>query len=303
MSNVTEGNITLRPVDVFYGERERFTVTTVADSAGSLNDTYWEFQNLDIDGNTTNYYVWYNVNAGGTDPAVSGKTGIEVALSTGATAAAVATATESAIDSSTARVSTKVLSNVVTVELGTMGNATDAADSSGAATGFTIAVSNQGTKFEFGATEDVELSPEFSFVDVMASQLGETLLDQIQNGNNITITVPAKEVTAALFQNTLGAVEGDTITVGGNTITGIGESRRFNNMKQYCGELMLRPANENNLANAVSIWKAKPDFTSINYSGSDLQIMELEFTAYRDSDRPTAVSLCAFSYPDKGMLA
>lgn len=300
MSNINEGDITLRPTDAFFGLRQRDKITIVADVAGSLEDTYWEFQETDIDGNKTDYYVWYDAGTG-SDPALSGKTGISVTISSGDSAVAVATATLSAIDASAARVSAVRDSDEITLEIGAMGAVTAAADGA-SATGFTFANVITGEKFEFGATDDIELSPEFSFVDVMASQLGETLLDQIQNGNNISVTIPAKEVTATLFQKTLGATEGDTLTVDADTVTGIGESRRFKNMKQFTKELMLRPANETNLDNAVSIWSAKPDLTNINYSGSDLQVMELEFNAYRDGDRPAEVSLAAFGPQDKGML-
>lgn len=302
MSNINESDITLRPVDVFYGDREKFTVLCVADSSGSLNNTYWEFQNTDIDGNTTDYYVWYNVNSAGTDPALANKTGVEVALATDAAATTVASTTETALSSdATIRVSSSVSSATVTVEMGAMGSVTDASDSG--STGFTITEVLEGQKFEFGATDDVNLTPSFNFVDVTASQLGETLLDQIQNGNNITVTVPAKEVVAALFEETLGEVAGDKEVVGSDTIIGIGESQRFQNMKARSKELFLRPANETDLTNAWAIWSARPDLTGLNFSGSELQVLELEFNAYRDSDRPQTVSLAAFGKSDKGMLA
>ncbi|MEW6387364.1 MAG: flagellar hook protein FlgE [Thermodesulfobacteriota bacterium] len=68
------------------------TVTCEAD-AGTLNSTYWL-----ISSPTTDYYVWYNVGGAGVDPAVSGRTGIEVAVAALATANQVATATAAAID-------------------------------------------------------------------------------------------------------------------------------------------------------------------------------------------------------------
>lgn len=63
------------------------SVTTVADVAGSLNSTYFLLNSV-----TTYYYIWFNVNGAGVDPALAGKTGVPVALATGATANAVATA-------------------------------------------------------------------------------------------------------------------------------------------------------------------------------------------------------------------
>ena len=60
------------------GLAEKTTVTCVADTAGSLNDTYF-LLNTPSQG----FYVWYNVAGAGTDPALSGKVGIEVQIATG----------------------------------------------------------------------------------------------------------------------------------------------------------------------------------------------------------------------------
>lgn len=69
-------------------------VTCAADSAGSKNSTWWKFYSA---GDAYGYYVWYNINASGVDPAPTGLTGIEVAGATNASAATLATATIAAI--------------------------------------------------------------------------------------------------------------------------------------------------------------------------------------------------------------
>lgn len=69
-------------------------ITLVADSAGSLNSTWFKFYTA---GDAYGYYVWYNINSAGVDPAPSGLTGIEVAGATNATANTLATATRAAI--------------------------------------------------------------------------------------------------------------------------------------------------------------------------------------------------------------
>lgn len=65
-------------------------VVPVADAAGSLNNTYFV-----LPGGL--YYVWFNVAAGGVDPAPGG-TGIEVDIGTGATKADVAAAVIAAVN-------------------------------------------------------------------------------------------------------------------------------------------------------------------------------------------------------------
>lgn len=73
--------------------REVFTITPVADVAGSLQSTWFEFS--DADGSL--WYVWFNVDAGGTDPMVPSATGIEVDISAGDSAATIATAMDAAL--------------------------------------------------------------------------------------------------------------------------------------------------------------------------------------------------------------
>jgi hypothetical protein len=70
------------------------TIVVAADVAGSLNSKYF----LLNDGTNANkYYVWFNVNSAGVDPAIAGRTAVPIALATGDSAATVGTAVASAI--------------------------------------------------------------------------------------------------------------------------------------------------------------------------------------------------------------
>jgi hypothetical protein len=75
------------------GNVEISNVIPEADISGSLNNKYWLLSSP-----TTDYYIWYNVNSSGTDPAIAGKTGIEVAVATDDLGSSVALATKLAID-------------------------------------------------------------------------------------------------------------------------------------------------------------------------------------------------------------
>lgn len=115
-------------------------IATVADSAGSLNSTYFLIDGADGD----NWYVWYNINSAGVDPAIADRTGIEVAAATGASADDIATATRSALSACTSIEDIGGATNHVTfsqTEVGP-GNVEDGADP----TTFTITYSaNSGT--------------------------------------------------------------------------------------------------------------------------------------------------------------
>lgn len=117
---------------------EIFTVTAVADSSGSLNNKYFLFTV-----GTTNYYAWFNVSSGGSDPSLAGKTGIAVAIATNDTADTVAAALQSAVSTALSTAATVTVStDTVTASLTAHSNVTDAVDFN---TGFTIAVTRQGS--------------------------------------------------------------------------------------------------------------------------------------------------------------
>ncbi len=111
------------------------TVTTVADVAGSLNSKYFL---LDSASGGTKYYVWMNINSAGVDPNIAGRTGVEIAAATGASASTVATAVASGIDALALFVSGAV-GAVVTVTNSAGGPFVPAVDGA-APTGFSFAV-------------------------------------------------------------------------------------------------------------------------------------------------------------------
>ncbi len=108
-------------------------VLTLADTAGSLNSKYFL---LNSSSAGIGYYVWFNVNSAGVDPAIANRTGQVVLLSTGATNSQVATAAASAIDGLANFVSTAT-SNNITITNAAAGPFTPASDGN---SGFTFSV-------------------------------------------------------------------------------------------------------------------------------------------------------------------
>lgn len=298
---INEGSIKPRPMDVSYGKREQSTITTVADSTGSLNSTYWEFSAPNSDGTVVDYYVWYDVSSGGTDPAVSGKTGVEVDIATDDTAPTVATATQAALDA-LSDVQASVSSDVVTMLNEYFGNVDAVADSSGAATGFTFATSVAGFGGTLGATTGgIELGLEVEVVDALADQFGTTLLDQIPTGANITLGMSILELDAEKIKFIIGDGVGDSFTTGGSKeLVGMGESKRFSNMTQYSGELILKPSGAANNDENYHFWKCYPLPESFSFSGTELNTMALSFQVFRDSTKNSAINI--FAYGDGSEL-
>lgn len=122
-------------------------ITTVADVSGSLQSEYFFINAIEADSTTdvgfkvVEYYVWFDVSSGGSDPSLSGKTGVEVDISTNDSASAVATAIESALDA-LSNFSASASTNVVTVTNANRGSVTDASDFNST---HTISTTTQGT--------------------------------------------------------------------------------------------------------------------------------------------------------------
>ncbi len=112
------------------------TIVTLADSSGSLNSTFWTFYNTA----GTGYYVWYNINSAGVDPAPAGLIGIAVAGATNAANTVIATNTSAAINTAAVPgITASIAGHTVTLTNSIIAPFKAAADGS-AATSFTFAV-------------------------------------------------------------------------------------------------------------------------------------------------------------------
>ncbi len=123
------------PSEAVSGVAEISTVDTTGLTAAGLANKYFT-----LFGASGGFYVWFNLDAGGVDPAVTGKTGVPVAIVTGATAGQIATAIASALDA-LADFAATPSSNVVTITDAATGARTDIADGNSS---LALAVSVQG---------------------------------------------------------------------------------------------------------------------------------------------------------------
>lgn len=168
-------------------------ITQVADSAGSLNSTYWIFYTA---GNTNGYYVWYNINSAGVDPAPANLTGIAVAGATNATANTLATAARAAI---TAAVATSLLTvagatSHIILNYTQIGTVTAAANSAGASPGLSYSVTAAGS---FGMASGLTITLANNAVNAVVvgnpsptqPLMGATAQMQVTSGNAITVVL------------------------------------------------------------------------------------------------------------------
>lgn len=130
--------------------QEKTKITCVADVAGSLNNKFFY-----ISSPTVNYYFWFNINSGGSDPTPDvTRTAEVVAAATGATAAAIATALAAKFNTLTGIFTAVAMDAVVTVTATVAGYyASDPVDAG--FTGFRVEVATPWTFLEF-ESEDIK---------------------------------------------------------------------------------------------------------------------------------------------------
>lgn len=134
--NSTSGLVTLDVKRV----PEQTRVTTIA-AASVPQSSYFTFASAN---DTTKYYVWYSKDGGGINPAIAGRTGIQVNITTGQTATTVAASTRAAMNTiAGADVTATDNLGVVTWLNTTNGPSTDAANGVTSTT-FTIVILQQG---------------------------------------------------------------------------------------------------------------------------------------------------------------
>lgn len=152
------------------------SVSCTANATDLLNNKYFFIWSA-VD--ATKYYVWYNSNAGGTDPNISGLTGVMVALASSDTAGNVATKTAAALQA-LADFNASATGAVVTV--------------TNADPGWASPAYNGTTSFTFGVTTEGQLeSSEDYYIDVYTPEgdaLFSTDSDLMEEESDILKWVP-----------------------------------------------------------------------------------------------------------------
>lgn len=295
----TVTNQKVEPMSVTFGESvmQSELITCVADVSSSLNNKYFMFYTT---GGTKNY-IWYNVGAAGTDPAVSGGTANVVALSANATAAAVATATAAVLTAVSGFDCTSD-GAVMTLVATTAGYAKPAHEGA-AATGFSFEVNYYGdVAVDLGYTDgDIELGHEENMVDLTAHQTGSQVLGHIATGNSMTLSINLKESSVSQLRKVLATGEGDSLIPDGTGVSstevyGWGTSRQFRQTQPRARKLVLHPIAlpASNMSRDVTIWKAFPKVSSLTYSGENVLMIPVEFAIYPDYTKDSRISMAVF---------
>jgi hypothetical protein len=291
---LTVENIKIEPMKVTFGEdvMQSELITCVADVAASLNSKYFVFYTT----GGTKHYAWFDVGNTGVDPAVSGGTGHEIDISSGASAAAVASALQAVLTAISGFDATAdgAVVNLVATSAGYAKPAHEGA----AATGFSFQVVKYGSSAaEVGYTDgDIEIAQETSYVDVTAHQSGTEVNSQIPTGSSMSVTINLKETTVAQLRKVLlgegNSLIPDGTGVSSTEVMGKGTAQQFIQTIARAQKLNLHPVvlASSNLSRDWSFWKAFPKISSLTFSGENIHSIPVEFMIYPDYSKDSRIN-------------
>ena len=281
----TVSNFRVEPVTVKMQSQETTQVDFLADAAGSLNSKYFKIYT----GAGALYYVWFNINSAGVDPAPAGGTGISVAGATNATAATLAAAAVTAIDAIAGfhAKAHPTTSGSIVIMAAAAGATTVSSDGS-AATSFTFTQLKAGSDYDLGFTDGaIAIEYDDQVVDVGAHQLGSTIATSIRTGKKINdITVTLKEPSIANIKEVLKKSSTLTTPSGGTATAAWGDDSalQFTQVLGLAEKLVMHPValSSSDRSRDVAHWLAYLQPVSVNFSGEEPEMIECVFKIYPD---------------------
>lgn len=289
-----------------WGRRDKSCVDVNAGGSG-LSAKYFLVDAPSADfAASVGYYVWFNTGAS-VDPAVSGRTGIAVAILSGDTEVQVALKLKNAVEAHASFYAKlhPTDSSIVIIEAkykGPVSTEIAAGDS-----GFEVETAVIGFGGDLGKTSGgVTISMESTVAQIISDQTGQIPLDELLTGQTIEVSMSLLEMDLANWKKIVGGFAGESFTPGGGSeLVGFGTSRLYASALDFGGELVLHPTRypESDRSRNITIWKAAPKPSSINFSGSDPQIMEVTFTALPDTNLDPSINMMAFGDNEQDVRA
>ena len=282
-------NITIQPVNCLWQVEAlyQFDLSSLVDPDG----TYFLLNSAK---DAVEYYVYFDLDGGATDPAPAGKTGIAVANVTGDSATVLATKTAAAITAE-ADFGASSSGKVVTVKLVAIGATTDAVDVD---SGVVVTVCRRGKDFDLGLLEgDVELSLAPSNFIVTSHQSGLTPRAALFQGIETAEVSTVLQETINSQLSELYGLYGTSgfIPAGGTSVYGIGTSKQGQNLLIDAARLILRPVNAANALTDTTLMLAIPIPDTLVFSGENPKTLAVTWQGFVDDTKDSRVSVLAFN--------
>lgn len=293
-------NFRIEAVNAFWGKRNKTCVDTESASVASLDGLYFEISDLDTD-----YYVWFDLDGGSTDPAVSGKTGIEVDVATGMSAKQVADAIKAAVETPISSVK-KFFASVqesgcvcISVfKYGKVLNASTAGNS-----GLTIETLIEGLGGFLGAlASDPSMSLATESTTITQHQTGNIAVDEIVTGITAEVTLSLANASDEIYELLIkGGYGGSYTPSGGTTLYGAGGASIGKGASVSAGELNLVPVKITDNSRTFTLFQSVPSVSNITYSSTEQQALEVTFKGLLNPEINKEINLYAFGDPTQDL--
>lgn len=285
-------NIEIVSVDAFFGNQHLVCFDTTA--ASGLAGDHFLISSL-----TEDFYVWFDDGVAA-DPAVAGRTGIDVPIVGTETAVQVAGLVATAINAvaATEKIHAKAKTDEAKVLVEVKGQGEPNAVFAAGTSGFTVTILRQGSKLALGYLEgDVDLTLSEDLFAIVSHQTGTQTIGSLRTGTTVgPITMVLKETVAAKLKELLESGPAVEYTAGvGDVVTGVGSlsgSKQFTNTFSDSKLLVLHPTKnaETNYGEDFAFFLAYPKINSLLFSGEADRKLTVEFEIYLDELRVNEVN-------------
>jgi hypothetical protein len=290
-------------VNGFFGEEHCRIVTFVDDTAGDQDGSQFDLNAVTEEYEQAKYLVWISTDilTGAPTPS-AGVTLVAVEYDADDEASVIAGKVKAALDAlDPALFKSEVEDDTLHVRNKFLGVIDD--ESFADAGDITMEVGVIGFGGSLGAfAEGVTMSTEIASEVITSDQSGDTPLDEVIRGVNISLSMSIAEMTKERWLSLVGKVSGDFVEIGQETIVGFGESKLFNSKLDFAGKLVLHPVRLplSDRSSDYVLHLTTPNMDEINFSGSERQAASFSFTAYASPNIDRKVNI--FSRGDYTLL-
>ena len=270
--------------------------------AADMGDSYFLINSAK---DAIEYYVWHNLDAGGTDPSIAGKTGVEIAISTGDTPAVMAAAYQAAIDALPGFDASVSGTEVTSVRpSGEVGETTEAVDVD---SGVRITICKVGKDLSLGQLEatDLDLAIAPTTLEINTHQFGVTPVASIMQGFEVSEFETSLLETGKSKVSEFYKIYGGQFTpAAGTEVSGMGTSSISKALLKDSARLELVPANvlDADLNYQITIMQALPVPGSLLFSGENPRTLSVSWKSYADPSIDSRANVLLVGDPEQAGL-
>ena len=213
-SNQSSTSQRLEAVKLYFGKRQCRTITFAADSAGEN----FELNVIDSDYAEKKYLVFLDDGVAAAPTPSTGVTLITVDVSAAVDGEDISTAVAAQFIADSVEVRTEQSTADLEVQNHFVGAITTEVTSNAPNTTFVIGAIGFGGYL--GQNGEAELTTTVDTVQLVDDAQGTVVQDEIITGYQIELSVPLREMTTQRWEDLIGAVTGNTVTIDSEDITG-----------------------------------------------------------------------------------